>query len=278
MKKLIKIRHKVINNADRITSIAAVVGVFTTVGLAINESRRGFDILDRAVDDIEGIRQEAEEKQWPYEDEERAIRDIQIETAKDLAINYTPTIIGVITTSICILGSNKISRDRNAVAVGALNASNLIFQEYRDHVRKAIGEKKETEIHDQIQQEHATAKMLPPKIIDTGSGETLCYIELEPGIRETGLYFLSSPEAVHAAVNDANAEGLETGYVSLADFLYFLKLKLKNYSGSTLRGWKIQSRSDFIKLRETSFIHESGRPVLAIAFWDQPYQGFDKFG
>lgn len=281
MKRRLKtFRRKVYGNADRITSVLAIIGLGATVGLAIEETRKGIDILDTAYDEIASIKHEVAEKGWSEEEETRAIREVQKETVKQLVVNYIPTIVGMVTTSACIIGSNKISRDRNAVLSGGLNAANLAFQEYRDHVRKAIGEKKEVEIHDDIQKKHIESSAVPfeSRILNSGDGDTLCYIELEPGIRDAGIYFYSSYEAVRAAVNDANGEGLETGYVSLADFLYFLIKKNVTYSGITMSGWRIQSRSDFIKIRTTSFVHESGKPVLAISFWEQPYYGFDRFG
>ena len=266
-------------NADIIMAVGALIGLGCTIVLAIRETPEAERIVYKAKDALDGVRQEAKEKDWTEEEEKRAVLSIRVDTAKSLAFNYLPTLLGLCATGACIIGSNKIVRTRNAALSGSLNAANLVYQEYRDHVRSVVGEKKETEIHDGIRKEHIEHAILPPEntITNTGKGNTLCFIELEPGSTDTGLYFWSSPEAIHAAVNEANAEGLECGCVSFADFLYFNGIKVKGF-GTQLRGWTVHSRDDFIRIRESSHVHPSnGLPVLDISFWTPPYYEFDPF-
>lgn len=267
-------------NADIIMAAMALVGLGSTIALAIQETPTAERIIFDSRDDIEAIKHECDEKGWSKEEEQKAIREIRLRTVRDLAINYAPTAFGAFATGALIIGSNKINRTRNAALTGSLNAANLAFQEYRERMRAAIGENKETAIHDDIRRSHIEASELPPPnlITNTGNGNTLCYIELEPGDKDTGVYFWSSPEAIHAAENDTNAYGLERGSVSFEDFLYFNKLKIKSH-GVRMRGWRIHNRDDFVHLREGSHIHPiNGQPVLDISFWDPPYYDFERMG
>jgi hypothetical protein len=213
------------------------------------------------------------------DDADAEIKQIRLETAKDLALNYLPTGISFAITAGCIIGSNKVSRSRNAALSNALNAANLMYSEYREAVRDKIGEKKETEVHDSVRESHIRKNPpseLPENIFKTGKGDTLCHIELLPGDPDTGIYFYSSPEAVMAGINDANAEGINSGYVSMADVLYFQGITLKG-SGSQLIGWQITSRNDLIQVRRSSHLYND-KPVLDISFYNMPYKNFDRFG
>lgn len=268
------------DNADILLTGAALLGLITTVVLVIKETPAAMDILDESNESINRI--DTMERAHDISPEDAAYRrkEIKIDTAKKLAINYAPAGVSVLLTGGCMVGSTGYSRSKTATLTGLLNASNLAFTEYRDHVREAIGEKKETAIHDIVRREHIESKDPPIQkdVYDTGDGNVMCYLETYPGDPSTGIYFLSSPEAVHKAINDANAEGIESGYVSMADLLYFMHLRLPG-GGTRFYGWQISGRSDLIQTREGSHIHEkTGKPVLDISFYNPPYQGFDRFG
>lgn len=265
-------------NADIIMTVSALIGLVSTVALAIRETPRAIDIIDDAHYSLDHLEGALKEHGISYAEYEEAKRDIRRNTTFALAKNYAPALISGITTGACIIGSTAVNRSRNAALSGLLNATNVAFSEYREHVQNSIGEKKETEIYDEIREEHIVQN--PPvqnQIFNTGKGETLCYIEILPGDPTSGLYFYSSPEAVHAAINDANAEGISSGYVSMKDLLYFLGLKIPG-KGTDLYGWQITSRNDLIDIRESSHVHPSGKPVLDIGFYNHPYQGYANWG
>lgn len=278
-------------NADLILTGLAVCGVVSTVVLAVRETPAALDILD----DYNAYKKEViKDYVDGYIDKAEALyrlEEAQKDAAFDLARNYLPAGISLLATTGCIIGSNKILRTRNAVLTTSLNAANIAYNELRDKTRDVVGEKKEKEIHDAIQKDHIerspknapaiSGSTIAPgngNIIHTGGGNTLCRIELIPGLAESGLYFYSSPQAVHKAINDANADGLSFGYVSFADLLWYLGIRIK-YGGTMLKGWRISSRNDFISIREGSFVHPlTGEPVLDISFYNNPYEGFDRFG
>lgn len=279
-------------NADLILTCFAVGGLVTTVVLAVKETPSALDILDDYNSYKEDVIADYAEGIIDKEEALYRLEKAQKDATFDMVRNYMPAGISLLATTGCIIGSNKILRTRNAFLTTSLNAANVAYNELRDKTRETLGEKKEQEIHDAIQRDHIERQpknnpdILPPAtltannggIIQTGGGNTLCRIELVPGLSETGLYFYSSPQAVHKAINDANGDGLSMGYVSFADLLWYMGIKIK-YGGTMMKGWRICSRDDFIQIREGSFVHPiTGEPVLDISFYNNPYEGFDRFG
>lgn len=260
-------------HADLIMTIGAVIGLATTVYLAIKATPKAEDVIYDTSHDIDDVKRAEDEGRISHESAEREIRDIKIYSIKKLVRIYAPTAVSAIGTTCLILGSNKISRTRNAALNTALNAANFAYAEYRDRVRSTIGEKKETAIYDEIVQSHIES--LPPptdlsSIVNTGNGNTICRIELVPGNPATGLYFYSSADAVHRARNNVNADGLDNGFIEFRDLLYELGLR-KQYKDIDPRiGWEIASRNDLIEFRESSHIHDNGEPVLDIGFYNNP--------
>lgn len=273
-----KIARGINKNADVILTVSALVGLTTTTYLAVKETPRAIDILDSAKESIDRIDEAVEQDRMDEDEAEEKIREVKIDTAKKLAKNYAGAGISFVATAGCIIGSNKASRSQNAALSSALNAATLIHSEYQERVREELGEKKETKIHDEIRKEHIDTN--PPtrldRVYDTGKGDTLCYIEMFPGDSDTGIYFYSSPEAVLAGINDANAHGIENCYVSMQDLLWFLGLKIKGH-GTNLIGWQITSRSELIQVRRSSHLYND-KPVLDISFYNYPYKNFDRFG
>lgn len=273
-----KIARGINKNADVILTVSALVGLTTTTYLAVKETPRAIDILDSAKESIDRIDEAVEQDRMDEDEAEEKIREVKIDTAKKLAKNYAGAGISFATTAGCIIGSNKASRSQNAALSSALNAATLIHSEYQERVREELGEKKETKIHDEIRKEHIDTN--PPtrvdRVYDTGKGDTLCYIEMFPGDSDTGIYFYSSPEAVLAGINDANAHGIENCYVSMQDLLWFLGLKIKGH-GTNLIGWQITSRSELIQVRRSSHLYND-KPVFDISFYNYPYKNFDRFG
>lgn len=267
------------DHSDVLLTLTALVGLVCTVGLVIKETPDAMDILDDSRELLDRIDRAVEDGGLRPEDAEVDVKRIKKDTAIKLVKNYIPAEIAFGITAGSIFGSNKVSRERNAALSAALNAANIMYSEYREKTRETVGEKKENQIYDDVRKDHIDKTPLPPpdSIYRTGNGDTLCHIETLPGDVTTGIYFYSSPEAVHAAINNANAEGIESGYVSMEDLLFFLGLRIKSY-GTGLFGWQIRSRNDLIQTREGSHVHESGKPVLDIGFYNPPYQGFDRFG
>lgn len=273
-----KIAAGINKHADIILTGSALLGLGTTVFLAVKETPAALDILDDAKDSIDRIDKAVEDERMDEYDAEEKIKKVKTDAAKKLVINYLPAGISFVGTSACIIGSNKVSRSRNAALSGALNAANIAYNEYRDHVREEIGEKKENKIQEDIRKEHVEA--YPPtkveRIYNTGNGDTLCHIETNPGNPETGIYFYSSPEAIMRAINEANMEGMRSCYVSMQDLLWYMGLNVKG-DGVSLIGWNMAKEAELIEPRRSSFLYND-RPVLDISFYNNPKPNFASFG
>lgn len=282
MSPLIKLGHlaarSINKNADLVFAMGALIGLGVSIALVAKITPTVEYIIDSANNKIEDIRDEANEQEWTEEEEEEAIKSVQIDMVKDIAYNCLPAIIAIITTCGSILGSVKAGRANNTVLLGMLNASNYAYQELRDHTVNVIGKRKATDIHDEIRRKHLEECPVPQNetIYNTGTGQTLCYIETEPGLPSSGLYFWASPESVHSARNELNDLLLDYGCASFADFLYFLKLKNVDAFGANKKGWNRDRMSGLIRLRESSHIHpQTGHPTLDISFYDMPQFGYD---
>lgn len=269
------------SNLDILMGLSAIGGVAITVFLAIKETPEAEDIIYKAKEIIEDIEHDDD---LPTEESEREIKKVRVGMVKKLIFNYTPTIISLILTILLIIGAVGKGRSYNALLTNTLNATNFAYQEYRDHVRDVIGKKEETEIYDDIREEHIKSVPIPEnsQIIYTGNGQTLCYIELEQGDPDTGIYFWSSPEAIYKGLNELNAFVLrnENHCCTQSDALYFWGLKLKGH-GVTLRGWRVDPDNGYelIDIRTSSHIHpQNGLPVLDIAFWEPPSYHYDVYG
>lgn len=279
-KLLSQVAKGVEKNADIVMTVGALVGLVCTVVLAVKETPAALDIIDDGNYYTDRVNEMERQHDISPEEAEIKRRDIKIDTAKKLAINYAPAVGSMVLTGGSMIGVTRWSRSKNAALTGLLNASNLALTEYRDHVREAIGNKKETAIYDQVRKEHLENNPPPPPndILDTGNGSTLCYIETYPGDPKTGIYFYSSRNAIDRAINRINADAINNGIASMDDLLYEFGLRLP-FNGTRFIGWQMQGSRTLIDPRYTSHIHDkTGLPVLDIGFWNNPTEKFGDWG
>ena len=223
-------------NSDIITAGLALVGLVTTVVLAIKETPRAEIILDDHAQRIDDIHWQAHDEKWSASEESKEINRERLHCVGALVINYAPTIVGMTVTGACIIGSNRIMRGRNAALASALNATNLAFQEYKDHAKAVLPNKEYQELEDTFEkarlekrlEDHLIPVPSVREVYHTGFGEKLYSIDTVPGDPSTRIYFRSSPEAVTQAEMDFNSAMLyESGDNSgmYADYLYYLGIK-----------------------------------------------------
>jgi hypothetical protein len=246
-------------NADIITAGAALVGLVTTVVLAVKETPRAERILDDARYDIE--RAETEDE----------VRRIKLMCARDLALNYAPAGVSLIFTGGCIVGTNRISRSRNAALTGLINAGNLTFQEYKEHMREELGDKKFHEIDDSFEEKRINKRVadgtmkIPQEVYQTGYGNKLYSIDTVPGDPTTRIYFRSSPERVAKAELEFNADMVSKGELNAgvyADYLWYQGVKDAIKYNSAMNYYHVMEHMhDFVEARlheyeEHPFFHE----------------------
>lgn len=258
----------VYNNADVLMSCAAIGGFFTTIYFTIKKTPEAyFRVLD-AKENIEAIKHEQKEKGWSDAHVNKVIAEERLYLAKDLGLTYAPAIVSGVITLVSIAGANKVGRNRQALMSSAINASNIIFEEYKHKNREIAGEKKSDEVNASVNEEHVNTAPEPVQTIAlTGNGEILCAIELEPGNKDTIVFFRSSPQSIESARNDANAYLLECGEITQADLLYFMGLKIKGYPmmGTHIRRKFMNNAGDLLRFRYDTFMYErTNEPVLFV--------------
>ena len=256
-------------HADIIMSAIAIGGFLTTLYFVIKRTPRANDMVLDAFDRMEDIIEEAEVTEEREEIVNARLDLEKLYLVRDLGILYAPAIISGVCTIGCIVGSCHHARANNAYISGALNASNIAYQEYRDRVKAAFGEKAEGEVAMQIQEDHVNRATMPPlnRITETGNGDMLCAMEIEKGDPDTMIFFRSSRQACDNALNRFNAYLMSEAKDHIAtqeDLLYFLGIRLKG-GGSQIRHVIFRDSEDLLTFSYGSFVHErTGEAVLLI--------------
>lgn len=147
---------------------------------------------------------------------------------------YIPTISCGIGGIVCIVSGCKINNKRSAALATAYAISEKTLRTYRDKVIETIGEKKEKNIRQSIQQDEIDKN--PPiesKIILTQKGTTLIKDEY------SGRYFRSDLDAIRKASNELNRQMLHNNYISLNQWYNSIGLEIVK-DGYHL-GWNIDN-------------------------------------
>lgn len=180
---------------------------------------------------------------------------------------YIPAITVGTATLAAVVGANQIGTKRTAALAAAYTLSQTAVDEYRAKVVEKLGEKKATQIRDEVAQDRVDANPVSGRdIIMTGSNEVLC-CELY-----TGRYFKSSRDAVEKARNDLNYRMLHDGYASLGDFYDLVGLPSTKMSDEV--GWTNDKPMD---IHFTATLTEDSLPCLAIDYHVQPVRDYFRF-
>lgn len=176
-----------------------------------------------------------------------------------------PAVVGVITIT-SIVTAHRISSKKIAALVVASGISDRALAEYKEKVIEKFGEKKETDIRDEIAQEQVLRTPAnSSQIILTGTGDVLCFDTL------TGRYFPSTVEDIKRAENRINYEIIHFNYASLSMFYEEIGLPPTDYTDSV--GWNLNSNMEVVF---SSTLSPDGRPCLAISFARNPMPEYDK--
>lgn len=171
-----------------------------------------------------------------------------------------PVIIFGGLSAACHITAQKINYNRYQALLTTCAASKSLFDEYSEHVRKEIGEGKEKKIINSIMQDRANAvEANENSIINFNTTGTLCY---EPISKQ---YFEGDIESVRKAINDANQQILQDGYISVNEYLDKFDLPpLREgtglFSGDDF-GWGV-FQTGIIDIVPDSIILTDGRPCF----------------
>lgn len=171
-----------------------------------------------------------------------------------------PVSVGATTITSIVMANHVASKKVAALAV-ASGISDRALQEYKQKVIEKLGEKKETDIRDEIAQDRVNRN--PPsssEVILAGTGEVLCFDQL------TGRYFQSSVEKIRQAEIKINYDILNHMYASLSSFYDEIGLPPTPYSDTV--GWNGNERFEVLF---STVLSTDNRPCLAIDFSYPPF-------
>lgn len=242
-----KVKNVLMKNSPLILTSVAATGVAATAILTAQASFKAAEIL----------RAEEEEAKEELTNEERF---------KLVWSLYLPAAGVGISTIASIILLNRVGYRRAAAATALYTVTDKAFKEYKDKVVEKIGEKKETELRDEVAQD--AVEKNPPKdreVIITGSGNVLCYDSL------TGRYFNSDIETIRKAENDINQKVLYEMYASLTDFYELIGLEPTALSEEM--GWNVD---DLLSLSFSTTLTEDKRPCISVDYRVAPIRGYDR--
>lgn len=229
---LTKMKGSINKHAPEILLVTGIVGVVATAILAARGATKAADIL-------------AKKK------EESETEEIEkVEVVKAYAEAYAPAVAAGIVTIGSIVGSHKISANRLASLANAYALADNSFKIYKEKVKEAIGEKKESNIRDEVVKERLAQNPVNNDVVVIGTGDVLCYDCL------SGRYFRSTMNKVQKAVNDVNEVMKCDNYISLNELYDYLGLPHIDI-GDDL-GW---SAGKYVEIRFSTIISTENAPT-----------------
>lgn len=248
------------------TTILSGVGVVGTVATAVLTARASFKAA-------EIIKNEEQAKLLHIEssaDFQKALENFRpfSKTEKFMLVwpQYIPPVaIGAVTVTSIVM-AHRISSKKIAALAVASTISERALQEYKTKVLEKLGERKETEIQDEIAQDRVTKNPPSNQVVIAGSGDVLCFEPL------TGRYFNSTIESIKSAENKVNYEIIHFDYCSLSYF--FDEIGLSSTEFSDMVGWNVANRLE-IKFT-TAMAEDNNRPCLVIGYVKPPSMEYDR--
>jgi hypothetical protein len=243
-----------IDNSPLILTAFGTAGVITTGYLAVKSGFKASKILEEAEyarnlhgDRIVGTRIKLSKK----------------EKAKLTWMCYIPPATTAVLTCGAVIGANHIGTKRAAALAAAYSISEKAFDEYREVIKERLGEKKEREAHDDMQQHRMNNNPLGNREIVIMSGKTIAFDGY------SGRYFESSMEDIKFAINKINHQINTRDYASLTDLYNELGLAPTQESDDV--GWNVDKLLD---IHITTTLTDKGEPALSLDYRVVPVRNF----
>ena len=240
-------------NSSFILSIMSSIGLVTTTVLAVKATPKALTLIEN----------KKKENDQSIE-EPLPLIDVVKTTWKVYIPSFTTSVISI----ACIISASRKNYKRNAALATAYSLSERTLSHYREKVIETIGEKKEKNIRDKVNQEQLDNNKKPKdsQIIIATNSDTLCMDAM------SGRYFKSDMETIKQVVNKLNRRIAYENYISLNDF--YNEIGLSDVKNGELLGWNIDS--GLIEPTFSTCLSEDGRPCIVIDFDVEPKYGFDK--
>lgn len=195
------------------------------------------------------------------------------ETVKVAGPYYAPSIILFTAGSGAVLGGQYVATRRATMATAAYSMLETRFKEYVDATKEVVGEKKESEIRDQVAK--TIVEKNPPEIkepIITGNGKRICLDVLSQ------TYFWNDKDTIINVCKELNSR---FRYGDKYDPEYFIPLEDYYYGVDIREGPYIELAKDMGWHREDgeitphfTWINGTGQyqdmPILAVGFMTNP--------
>jgi hypothetical protein len=172
---------------------------------------------------------------------------------------YIPVVVVGVVTGVAVVGSHRISANRNVALISAAAISERALSEYQSKMVETTSKPKERRIQDDIAQDKVNEKRDElDRLVIAKDGDVMV-IETH-----TQQVFVSNAEKIHRAENDANRVCLDDGFISLNVFLD--KLGLPHSDAGEVVGWNNKKPLEVVI---GGAAHDE-KPVLTIGYRTPP--------
>lgn len=180
---------------------------------------------------------------------------------------YLPAASFGVSGIIFVILGCKVNSKRSAALATAYAISEKTLRTYRDKVIETIGEKKEKQIREQVNQDQIDKNPVQNnQVIITSKGNTLMMDSI------SGRYFRSDLETIRKILNDLNREITYQNYISLNEFYY--ALGLDGIKPGDNMGWNIDG--GLIELEFNTCLADNDEPCICIDYIRMPHPNFNK--
>ena len=217
-------------NLPGILSGAAIAGIMATVWTTFKAAPEINSALECAKSDkVDKLNEAAPDS------EDISADDVNLtawETFKAVAPYVWKPAACVAFSAGCVIAANVLNVQRLTMLAGAYKLSEKKLREYEEKAKELLGEKKATELHDEVMKEMTPDIPINEDLIEnTGKGEQLCY---DPFY---GMFY-SSVEAIRTAESALNKALVNGDSITLNDLWYELGLTGKRKHGDMF-GWQL---------------------------------------
>ena len=160
-----KATAKLQKSSPEILMVVGAAGVIVSTIMACKATTKIQGILDEHKDQMDAVHNCAHEDYTP-EDAKRDTTIIYTQTTVKLAKLYAPAVIVGASSLACLVGSNRILKNRNAALTAAFTTVNESFKKYRERVINRFGQEVDHELKHGIK-----ASKVKEKIKDPVTGE-----------------------------------------------------------------------------------------------------------
>jgi hypothetical protein len=248
-------------NSPTILTGLGIVGLVSTVSMAIRATPKALGIIDR---EYNGRVADAYKNKENIDVANISKQDIVKLTWKC----YIPAAVTGLLTIGCIISANRVNLRRNAALLSLYGLSEAALKEYQKKVIETIGDKKERVVREEIRQDRLVKNPVSDKeVVVTGVGESLCYDAL------SGRYFKSDIEKIKQVLNKLSRNLMSEHFITLNEVYDALNLK-STKMGENI-GWHIDD--GLIEPDFSSHLTENGVPCLVLDYATEPRYNYNNY-